>query len=120
MQYFQLGQTRNFKYKIKLILQLTCLMPCKSLLNIIKIILQAVVLMFVIDVQRHVNRSFTRGIVLVSILNSYTDRPDQSFTLTRGVEVAFGNFFSNRSKLQAIIILCDIMRLCSLYAMDCL
>ena len=93
MHYFQLGQTRNFKYKIKLILQLTCLMPCKISQNIIKKFLQAVVLMFVIDVQHYVNRSFTRGIVLVSILNSYKDRPDQSFTLTRGVEVTFGNFF---------------------------
>ena len=119
MHYFQLGQTRNFKIKIKLILLLTCLMPCKISLIIIKIILQAVVLMLVIDVQHDVNRSFTRRIVLVSILNSYKDRPDQSFTLTRGVEVAFGHFFSNRSKLQAIIIFGEILRLCSVCAVDC-
>ena len=75
--------------------------------------------MFVIDVQRDINRSFTRKIVLVSILNSYKDRPDQSFTLTRGVEVAFDNFFSSRTKLQAIIIFGEILRLCSMCAMDC-
>ena len=70
MLYFQLGQTRNFKIKIKLILQLTCLMHCKISLNIIKIRLRAVVFMSVIDVQRDVNRFFRRGIVVVSILNS--------------------------------------------------
>ena len=70
MLYFQLGQTRNFKIKIKLILQLTCLMPCKISLNIINIKIWAVVLMSVIDVQLDVNRFFWRGIVVVSILNS--------------------------------------------------
>ena len=102
MLYSQLGQTRNFKIKMKLILQLTCLMPCKISLNIIKIFLQAVVFMSIIDVQRDVNRSFTRGIVLVSILNSYKDRLDQSFALTRDVEVAFGNFFQTDQNFKQL------------------
>ena len=77
MLYSKLGQTRNFKITIKLILQLTCLIPYKISLNIIKIRLRAVVLMSVIDVQRDVNRSFMRGIVVVSILNSNTEWSDQ-------------------------------------------